>query len=208
MSVEPVLTCRFCGQAHRPVPLAAGQKARCVRCDSVLARGARLGREAPLVFSLTGLVLAAPAALLPFMSAGKFGAQRTSRLFTGVDNLWSGGMPALGALVFLCGGLLPLFLLAALAILHARGRSARPGAVGRFLFRAAHVLEHWAIPEVQVLAVLVALMKLGSLVTVTIGPGFWFYAAMALSLLMAQHSFNLDLGAPQLEAGEEPADPT
>jgi hypothetical protein len=35
-------------------------------------------------------------------------------------------------------------------------------------------------------------MKLGSVVDISIGPGFWCYCAMALSLLIAQHSFNFD----------------
>ena len=42
------------------------------------------------------------------------------------------------------------------------------------------------------MAVLVVLMKLGSVVEVTIGLGFWCYCAMALSLLIAQHSFDFD----------------
>jgi paraquat-inducible protein A len=71
----------------------------------------------------------------------------------------------------------------------------------RFLFRVARVLQHWAIPEVQVLAILVALMKLGSVVEVTIGPGFWCYCAMALSLLIAQHSFDFDSAATTHSTG-------
>jgi paraquat-inducible protein A len=161
-----------------------------------MAQGARLGPDSALVFSLTGLVLAVPAALLPFVSAGKLGAERISLLFTGVESLWDGGMRLLAVLVFLCGGLLPLALLATLAVLHAPARLGWPTAGFRFLYRAARLLEHWAIPEVQVLAVLVALIKLGSVVNVTIGPGFWFYCAMALSLLMAQNSFAFDASVP------------
>jgi paraquat-inducible protein A len=186
------LACHLCGQEHRPIRLAPGDKALCVRCDAVLAQGARLGPDAALAFSITGLIFALPAALLPFVSAGKLGDERISLLFTGVGSLWDGGMRALATLVFLCGGLLPLAMLAILAVLHAPSYPSRQKANFRLLFRAARVLEHWAIPEVQVLAVLVALMKLGSLVDVTIGPGFWCYCAMALSLLIAQHSFDFD----------------
>jgi paraquat-inducible protein A len=64
------------------------------------------------------------------------------------------------------------------------------------LVRIAGFLEHWAIPEVQVLAVLVAYMKLGSVVNVSFGPGFWCYGAMALSLLAAQHSLVLEPNGP------------
>ena len=193
-TMDPIsrLTCHLCGQEHRRIHLVPGERALCVRCDAVLAKGSRLGPDAALVFSVTGLIFAVPAALLTFVSAGKLGAERISLLFTGVGSLWEGGMRSLAVLVFLCGGLIPFTLLATLAAVHAPSRLGWPKARFHLLFRTARALEHWAIPEVQVLAVLVALMKLGSVVELTIGPGFWCYCAMALSLLVAQHSYNLD----------------
>jgi paraquat-inducible protein A len=166
-----------------------------------LARGARLGPDAALVFSITGIALALPAALLPLVRAGKLGNVRISLLFTGVGSLWDGGMRSLAVLVFLCGWLLPLTLLGALALLHAFSRPGWPKADFRLLSRAVRILGRWAIPEVQVLAILVALMKLGSVVDVSIGPGFWWYCAMALSLLIAQHRSDFDSPAPLSGAG-------
>jgi paraquat-inducible protein A len=195
MTPDARLTCHLCGQEHRPVRLEPGDKAHCTRCASVLLRGVRTGPDTTLVFSITGLVLALPAALLPFVSANFSGNERISFLFTGVGSLWDGGMRSLAFLVFLCGGLLPLALLATLAGLHVRSR------FGRFLLPVAQALGHWAIPEVQVLAVLVAIMKLGSVVELTIGPGFWCYCAMALALLIANHSFEFNPSTPPPEAG-------
>jgi paraquat-inducible protein A len=155
-------------------------------------RGPRLGSDAALVFAVTGLVLAPPAALLTFVTAGKVGAVRMSQLFTGVESLWGGGMRSLAILVFLCGGLLPIALLGILGAVYAPKRLGLTDTSVGHLIRIARVLEHWAIPEVQVLAVLVALTKLGSVVNVTVGPGFWCYSAMALALLASQRSFALD----------------
>jgi paraquat-inducible protein A len=179
------LTCQLCGQEHSPATLEPGQSARCARCSTVMARSRRLGPEAPLVFSVTGLILAVPACLLPFMGAGKLGDQRTSILFTGVGALWSDGMRSLALLVLFCGGVVPILLLSSLVILLAPGRFYFLMFAKAELSRLSSFLERWAIPEVQVLAVLVALMKLGSQVHVTIGAGFWCYCAMSLSLLLA-----------------------
>ena len=180
-----------------------------MRCDAVLAQGSRLGQDAALVFSITGLIFALPATLLTFVSAGKLGAERVSLLFTGVRSLWDGGMRSLAILVFLCGGLIPFALLSTLAVIHAPSRLGWPRASFGRLFRIARALEHWAIPEVQVLAVLVAFTKLGSVVDVSIGPGFWCYCAMALSLLIAQHSFDFDpIGNLTGAGGADAADST
>lgn len=196
------LTCPLCGRGHRPVPLAPGEKAHCTQCDTVLAKGRRGGPDVSLVFCVTGLVLALPACLLPFVSAGKLGAERVSTLFTGVGALWDNGMRALAVLVLLCGGLLPIALLGTLAVLQAPERFAGFVASQGTLARVARALELCAIPEVQVLAVLVALMKLGSVVNVTIGPGFWFYCATALSLILAQRRFDFNSLGRDSAAGE------
>lgn len=191
------LTCYLCGHEHLSVRLAPGQKAVCVRCDAVLAKGSRFGPDTALAFSLAGLALSLPATFLPFISAGKLGDLRISHLLTGVGGLWDHGMPGTGTVVLICGCLLPVALLASLAVLHAH---ASPGLRERAdfagLYRTARALEHWAIPEVQVLAVLVALTKLGRVVDISIGPGFWCYCGVAASLLVAESSFDFDTTSP------------
>lgn len=190
MGPKTRLFCNLCGQAHQPVPLKPGEEALCARCGAVLAQGSRLGRPAALAFAITGLIFAPPAALLTFVSAGKLGATRHSLLFTGVGSLWEGGMRSLAVLVLLLGGLIPFALLVTLASIHWPIRLSRKTPNSRIRFQVARLLGHWAIPEVQVLAVLVAFMKLRSVVDIKIGPGFWCYSAMALSLLVAQRSVN------------------
>jgi|HubBroStandDraft_1064217.scaffolds.fasta_scaffold92772_1 paraquat-inducible protein A len=201
MAQDAHLTCPICAKRHRSVRLAPGERAHCTRCGTVLAAGRRLSAEAPLVFCVTGLILALPASFLPFVSAGNLGAVRVSTLLTGVGALWDNGMRALAVLVLLCGCLMPIALLGTLAMLKLPERLAAHVASAGELARMARAMELCAIPEVQVLAVLVALTKLGSVVSVSIGPGFWCYCAMALSLLLAQRGF--DFRALGMETGGE-----
>jgi paraquat-inducible protein A len=192
MGQNATVNCPLCGLVHRPLRLTAGETAKCTRCDAVLAKGKRIGGDAPLVYAVTGLILAAPAFFLPVISAGKFGAERISLIFTGIGAIWDNGMRALAVLVFLCGALFPVALLSALAVYQAParigGRLAGLSTVATFIRQ----LENWAIPEVQVLAILVALTKLGSVVDVHIGAGFWCYCGMAVCLLLAQRSFDFE----------------
>jgi paraquat-inducible protein A len=183
-----------CGQVYHAVALAPGERAICPRCGTVLATRSRWGADAPLAFAATGLALAIPAACLPIVTAGRLGHPQTFFLFTGVAGLWTNGMQLLAVLVCLCGGLIPLLLLATLVHLIRRERRPSTGAPSRFA-SAAPALARWAMPEVQVLAVLVAIVKLGSLIRIRIGPGFWCYVAMSIALLIAFRTFDLEFSA-------------
>jgi paraquat-inducible protein A len=210
MSSRPShLTCRVCGHEYRPVPLAPGERALCVRCDTVLAHSSRLGPDAGLALTVTGLLLAPPAALLPFVTAGKLGSERSGLLFTGVEGMWDNGMHLLAVWVLLCGALVPVALLVTLAGLLLPARFGWPPLQPELLSRAARALGYWAMPEVQVLAVLVALMKLGNVVNVSIGAGFWCYCAMSFAFLFAWRSFEFQsaAGTPEAARGADTSPP-
>lgn len=181
----------MCGYDHQPIHLKSGERAQCVRCDAVIAQSPRVGGDATLVYALTGLILAVPALLLPFITAGKFGQERGGLLLTGVEGLWTNHKPFLAIWVLLCGTVVPIGLLTILAGALLPARLGWTGKPGNFVARTAHALGYWAIPEVQVLAVLVALMKLGALVQVKIGAGFWCYIGMSICVLLAWRSFML-----------------
>jgi paraquat-inducible protein A len=198
MPQDVQLTCRLCGQAHGAFRLSPGQRAYCSRCGTAMAKENLLGEHASLACAVTGLVFAAPSVFLPFISASKLGDERDSLLLTGVLTVWRHDMRTLAVLVTLCGLLLPVAFLLSMIVLHLPRLRLHPSD-RRLLSRFAHFLDHWAFPEVQVLAVFVALMRLGSQVEVTIGSGFWCYCAMSVFLLLSQRGFEFELSEePQL----------
>jgi paraquat-inducible protein A len=163
------------------------------------------GADAALAFTLTGLALAIPAATLPFATVDKLRNERIGFLFTGTEALWDDGMRLLAVWVLLCGALAPLVLLGTLAGLLVPPKFGWRATGERWLSRMAHALEHWAMPEVHILAVLVAFSKLGVLVNVHIGPGFWCYAAMSVMILFAWRTF--EFGAPAPAQNRQPPVP-
>jgi paraquat-inducible protein A len=180
---ERTITCPTCGRVHREVRITFLERALCTRCGSRLhVHGPN--RDAALAFTLTALILAIPALQMPLVVVRKFGAEHASYLWTGVKALWQDGFPLLSVWVALCGIAVPFALLAMLTFLVASAEPRRFSLPGNFWPRFAQAIQHWSMPEVQVLAVLVAFVKIGALVDVDPGPGLWFYAAMTLAMLL------------------------
>jgi paraquat-inducible protein A len=93
--------------------------------------------------------------------------------------------------VLFCGVLAPVAVLTLLVFILGTDDRKAWQPLNRRLRGLAEFIEYWAMPEVQVLGVLVAFLKLGSIVTVTVGPGLWCYAAASFCMLAAWRRFNL-----------------
>lgn len=187
--------CRWCGFEHRPIRLAPRERALCSRCGGTLAKGTRGGLDAPLAFVVTGLILAIPSVILPLVTASKLGNERDALLVSGVVALWTHGFHLLAIWVCICGTVAPLLLLGTLAAVLLPARLGRPLAPG-LLTGLAHEIARWAMPEVHILAVLVAFAKLGTIVNLAPGRGIWCYAAMTVLIVIAWRSFDLQVAAP------------
>ena len=195
---DSLLRCPLCGQSHSTPVLKRGQRALCVRCGTVIAEHDRLGgKNATLALTLTGLFLAIPSLVLPLVTLEKFGRERVTVLTAGFEGFWTHGFESLGMLVLLCGTLAPFGLLGLLAtIILTESNIAFQKWNGR-LRRWADAIEYWAMPEVQVLGVMVAFFKLGDVVNLTVGPGLWCYGATSLFTLMAWRRFHLQPAQPR-----------
>ncbi len=187
---DPRYRCRLCGRDHRSVTLAPGERALCTRCGATLAAGAHPGPSTPLALIVTGLICATAAVLLPVMSAEKFGSENATPLLGGVAALWADDYSVTALWVAFCGALAPFLLLAFLALHHLPERC-RLASLRPRLAAAVPVLARWSMPEVHVLAFIVAFAKLGDLVNLTVDPGLWFYAAMAFMAILAWRHFDL-----------------
>jgi paraquat-inducible protein A len=189
-----MVACETCGLVQRLPPLAPGAAAECARCCVRLARaddgGSSLARTA--AFSLAALMFYLPANLYPILRLEWYGAHSESTAWDGAIALFRQGQPVIGVVVFLASIAVPFLKLLTLFYLVAtvKLRSAAWRRQRTWIFRGLELIGPWAMLDVFVMAVLVALVKLGELATVLPGRGLFSFTAVAVLTMLASTSFD------------------
>jgi paraquat-inducible protein A len=190
--METIITCETCGLVQNVAELEPGNSAACYRCGSTIAtcKTNSIGRTA--AFSLAALILYIPANIYPILSMNYYGAYSENTVWDGCVNLFKDGQWLVAGIVFLASILIPLFKLAGLFFLvittklkSARGRQQRV-----WLYKIISVMGPWAMLDVFLLSILVALVKLQQIATILPGRGFLAFTMMVVLTILASNSFD------------------
>lgn len=201
----PVIACHDCGQIHRMRALPDGATAECTCCGAELYRERRDGLNRAFVFTIAALILFVVAHSFPFMAFSLEGREQVSTLFTGVIELYRGGMWPLALLVFAAASLIPLLkLLGNLYVLLPLRLGWRAPSLPR-VFRWVEILHPFAMMEVYLLGVIVAYVKLRELARIELDIAL--YAFVALIVLMVAIEAVLDPRQVWMRLGAQAAAP-
>jgi len=188
-----VIACEYCDLLHRERELAHGQKAYCSACGGLLYRRVENSLERTLAFAIAALVLFMVANLSTFMLFSLEGRVQENTIFSGVEGLWAGGAQALALLICFTTIVAPLLSLLTMiyTILPLLLGARPPGVAGAMRFIGS--IGTWAMLDVFMLAVLVAIVKLGMMARLELQVGAWAFVAMMVAMTAAGSS--LDSGA-------------
>ncbi len=183
--------CPGCDLLQRVPALPSGGRARCVRCGDTLAiepgegslqRSLALATAAAIVFIIGNTT--------SLMSLSAVGRHASTTILGGAYELWQQGYQVTAALVaFACMVAPAAYLCLLLAVLWMSTRSPVPKWGGRLMRHASFTLG-WSMPEVMLLGILVALIKIAALATVI--PGVGLYAMGVLVVLLAAIKLTFD----------------
>lgn len=167
------VACRGCDLLQRLPPLAPGGKARCRRCNGLLASRPRYPAAHALALAMTCAIVVVVANALPLMSLSAVGRTASTTLAGGVIEMWRQDSEITAAVVAVCAILAPaIYIAIMLVVLLAARRDPVPHWAGRLLALADHV-RPWSMVEVLLLGILVALVKITQLAEVTPGGGLY-----------------------------------
>ena len=185
-----LIACHECDLLHRLHPLKYGERAKCSRCGALLYAKKQDSFERTIIFAVTSLLLFILANVFPFMTFELHGRVQTSHLSTGVMEFFERGMWELGLLVLAASILFPgLKILGMLYVLVPLEMNRRPWKAAP-VFRMVAQFQTWAMMDVYLLGVIVAVIKLADLATLV--PGVAIYAFGTLILTLAAADSALD----------------
>lgn len=188
---DSTITCNSCGLIQRLEPLPPGRYAECARCGMTIAKARRNSLNRTAAFSLAALVLYVPANIYPILEMDFRGFYSKSTVWDGCVKLFEDGQLVVAVIVFMASILVPLCKLLGLFFLVVTTKlGMRPGQRLRTrVHRFIEVIGPWAMLDVFLLAILVSLLRLGSIATVTAGPGLVAFVSVVVFTLLASASF-------------------
>ncbi len=169
-----------------------GVQQRCTRC------GAKLHVRKPdsimrtWALLLTSFIMLFPAYLLPIMTVTSFGHHYPSTIMEGIEHFIQEGTYFIGFLIFFASVLVPVskligIMLILLSIQRNWKTSLRQKAI---MLRVIRFIGRWSMLDIFVIAIMVALVNLGSLTTIEAAPAATFFAMVVVLTMLAAISFD------------------
>lgn len=180
----------LCGICASPLAPVEGRVTICQTCgyrdNRAKARSAKLS----LVFSLTALIFYIPANIFPFMTIELYGNRNSSTIWSGTIALAQEGSYGIALIVFLASILIPLLKLLILFYLALSATTGRRRKFKMGLYHFVEAIGRWSMLDIFLLAVLVAMVKLGHWTTVEPERGAGMFALVVIFTMLASSYFD------------------
>ena len=197
------LLCHTCHQLSRAK--ATAPHPCCPRCVAPLHSRKPDSLARTWALTLTAYILYIPANVLPVMTVTMSGRGEPDTILSGVKELLLGGMWPLALLVFFASITVPVLKLLVLTylLLSVQFKSCWRPRERTMLYRVTESVGRWSMIDIFVIAILVALVKLGSLATIDAGAGAVAFGGVVVTTMFAAMSFDPRLIWDAMENDDE-----
>lgn len=176
-----LIACPVCDALHRLVPVPPGGRLRCRRCGGVMITERPGAIDRTLASAFASVILMLAALFFPFLELSVAGLHRNASLLDASLAFSSGLMVPLSAATTMLIVVIPVIRALALSYTLIPLKLGRPPAPhAERAFRIAEHLKPWAMAEVFLIGVVVALVKVGGMAKIELGPAFWALAGLVL----------------------------
>jgi paraquat-inducible protein A len=141
---------------------------------------------------LTASIMYIPANFLPILTSETLYQVTESTIMGGVIILWKQESYPIASIIFIASILIPLLkiLLLGWLCLVVKGYTAVSKKGHTKVYHMIELIGKWSMLDIFVVAISVALVQLGQLMTVTPGPGALFFAGVVIASMLAAQQFD------------------
>jgi paraquat-inducible protein A len=179
MAIHPhLVVCEHCDTVHQRRDLAKGEIASCTACDAELYRCGSFNVRERLALSVTAAIAFLIANICPIISINLHGLESQTTMWQAAAALDQGAAAPIAvptAAVAVLVPMLQIILLIWVLVFAHKGKRAPAFAP---IMKTLVILRPWSMVEVCMLGILVAVIKLSSLVQVYLGAGVWAMAGL------------------------------
>lgn len=164
----------------------------CSRCGATLQSRKLNSRERTWALLITAILLYLPANLLPVMRVVSLGRTQSDTIMGGVFYFLRTGSWPLALIIFIASVAVPILKIIILAVLlvSERRHSSRWPEHRTRLYRLTEMVGRWSMVDIFVITLMVALVEMGSVATISPGPGSMAFALMVFSTMLAVQCFD------------------
>ncbi|MGL6071753.1 PqiA/YebS family transporter subunit [Craterilacuibacter sp.] len=187
------LCCRSCGKRN---PAAA---TRCMRCQHHLSPRRPRSLQLTAGLLVTAALLYIPANIYPIMLTESLRSNEASTILEGVVIMWNLGSYPIAFIIFIASILVPIAKFSALTLLccaaYARKGAGASASARRYtqLYRITELIGRWSMVDVFVVAILVALVRMGKVMSVYPGIAALSFTGVVIFTMLAAMSFDIRL---------------
>ena len=181
------MACPECDLLQSIPALAVGESVACLRCDLTLYKHHNNSIDRSLAFAITGLILFIIANMFPLLSLKALGLMQDSTLLSTAISLFQAERPLLSIVLLLTTIIFPATTLIGTIYILLQVKTNTTDEFTAPIFRFLRSTDAWGMLEIFLLAMLVAIVKLGDLADVIFGVSLYAFVLLiiALSLLSA-----------------------
>lgn len=189
-AAQGLACCHVCGELN-----AIDNNRYCTVCHTRLHLRIPHSLQISIAFLLTACVCYIPASVLPIMYTETLGSATANTIVGGVVTLWTHGSYLIASVIFIASVIVPIGKMLAIAWLcySVINPDARRVEQQKHIYELTEFIGKWSMVDVFVVALLVALVQVGGLMSIKPGAAGLAFAGVVIFTMISARAFDARL---------------
>ena len=175
---------------HRCTKVVDAGFSKCDRCGAALHIRKPASIQYTLALLITAVVFYIPANTLPMLSTRLLGNDSAATIVAGAVELWSHGSYPIAAVIFIASIFVPLIKFISMFWLCFSVRASHSQLARTKIYRINEFIGRWSMIDVFVVALLVAMIQMGNIISIVPGPAVAAFGCSVVLTMLAAQSFD------------------